>query len=54
MSLLMKIVLSIVVFIVGSVIASIVREMLGGGFYITSGLIVLVLIYIWRRPSPAK
>ncbi len=53
-SILMKIVLSVVVFLIGSVIAGAVRDVLGGGFYIISGLIVMVLIYIWSRPSSTQ
>jgi len=54
MSIAMKLILSVVVFLVGSIIAGVIRDVVGVGQYIASGVIVLILFYIWSRPSPAK
>lgn len=51
----MKLGLSIVVVLVGSIIAAIIRELVGAGQYIAFGVIVLVLYNIWSRPrTPAS
>ena len=48
MSILMKIILSIVVFLVGSVIAAFTREIFGFGSYIAIGILVFILFRIWK------
>ena len=54
MSIATKIILSVVVVVVGSIIAGVIRDLIGVGQYIASGVIVVILFYIWGKPSPAK
>ena len=50
MSIAMKLWLSATIVLVGSIVAAIVRDLVGVGQYIASGVIVLILFYIWSRP----
>lgn len=54
MNIAMKLGLSVVVILVGSIIAAIVRDFVGVGPYIASGVIVLILFYIWSRPRTPR
>jgi len=44
-----KLGLSVFVVLVGSIIASLIRDLFGAGQYIATGGIVLILFYIWRQ-----
>ncbi|MCF6192858.1 MAG: hypothetical protein L3J46_00805 [Kangiellaceae bacterium] len=46
-----KIILSIIVVIIGSILMQVVDEILGGGKFLVSGAIAFVLIYLWTRPN---
>ena len=46
-----KVGLTLVVFVVGSIIAGIIKEVVVHGQYLTSGAMVLIFFYIWSRPK---
>ena len=54
MSIAMKLGLSVGIVLVGSIIAGIVRDLVGFGQYIASSVIVLILFYVWSRPRTAS
>jgi hypothetical protein len=54
MNIAMKLGLSVVIVLAGSIIAGIVRDFVGFGQYIASSAIVLILFYIWSRPHTAS
>ncbi len=49
MGILAKVALSIVIVVVGAVIAGIVKESIGAGQYLIHGVIVVALIYLWSK-----
>ena len=49
-----KIIWSIVTIVVGAIIAGIIRDMIGVGQYIASGVTVIILFYIWGKSGPEK
>jgi hypothetical protein len=46
-----KISLTIIVLIVGSIVASVIRGLFGHGQYIVSGIVAVIIVYIWRTSS---
>ena len=49
MGILAKVALSIVIVVVGAVIAGIAKESVGAGQYLIHGVIVVALIYLWNK-----
>ncbi len=49
-----KIILSLVIIVVGAIIAGVIRDLVGVGQYIIVGVIVVILFYVWGRSSPEK
>ena len=54
MSISTKIMLSLAVIVVGAIITGVIRDMVGAGQYIATGIIVVILFYIWGKSSPVK
>lgn len=54
MSIMTKVVSSVVIIVVGAIIAGVIRDIVGAGQYIASGVIVLLLFYVWGRPIPSE
>ncbi len=49
-----KIILSLVIIVAGVIIAGVIRDLVGVGQYIISGVIVVVLFYAWGDYSSEK
>ena len=49
MNITIKIIWSVVTVVVGSIVAGIIRDLVGVGQYIASGVIVVILFYIWGK-----
>lgn len=54
MSITMKLISSVIAFVVGSIIYGVIKDLVGAGQYIVAGVIVLILFTIWSRPSVEK
>lgn len=44
-----KIIWTLVVVVVGSIIAGVIKDLIGVGQYIAAGVIVMILFYIWGK-----
>ena len=51
MNILTKIILSIVVFAIGTIVFGVLTDMVGKGQYISVGVMLLILFSIWNRPT---
>jgi hypothetical protein len=49
MSILAKVALSIVIVVVGVIIAAIAKESIGAGQYLIHGIIVIAIMYLWSK-----
>jgi len=54
MSITTKIIWSLVVVVIGSIIAGVIKDLIGVGQYIASGIIVIILFYIWGKSKPEE
>lgn len=54
MSITTKIIWTLVVVVVGSIIAGVIKDLIGVGQYIAAGVIVMILFYIWGKSSSEK
>lgn len=46
-----KIILSLIVLLVGSVAVGAIGSEVGSGQYLGAGFVVVILFYIWKKPS---
>jgi len=49
-----KIALTVAVVLVGVFVFGTLRDLVGQGHYLATGIEVVVLIYIWMRPKPHR
>ncbi len=49
-----KIGLTVLVVFIGAIVYGVIRDLVGKGHYIATGVEILILFYIWSRPSKSS